>query len=224
MSTTEGGRRIITDSLILYLDAGNPKSYIGTGTSITDLSNGNNNSTFIGSVSFSGSNGGVFVINGLGNYINCGGPNNDGLDTDSFTIACWFKGGGYTICRGNDGGFGAGWSMILNSGGFSVVVNGSNYPCNFSTVINTNIWNFCVGVYNRPTGVLKCYVNGILSNTTNSAANGTLRSSTRGFVIGTNAPSLSSFSGVIGNTFAYNRVLSDAEILKCYNITKSRYL
>jgi hypothetical protein len=32
------GKSIVTDGLILYLDAANKKSYPGSGTSITDLS------------------------------------------------------------------------------------------------------------------------------------------------------------------------------------------
>jgi hypothetical protein len=37
--------RIVTDGLVLALDAGNPKSYPGSGTTWTDLSGNGNNGT-----------------------------------------------------------------------------------------------------------------------------------------------------------------------------------
>ena len=44
---------IITDGLVLALDAANKKSYSGSGTSITDLTNNNTTATLNGTHSFS---------------------------------------------------------------------------------------------------------------------------------------------------------------------------
>ena len=54
--------RIVTDGLVLCLDAGNPKSYPGSGTTWTDLSGNGNNAT-LSNVSYSSSNR-TLVFNG----------------------------------------------------------------------------------------------------------------------------------------------------------------
>jgi hypothetical protein len=54
--------RIVTDGLVLCLDAANPKSYPGTGTTWFDISANNFNAILNGSVTFSGNNlGGVLT-------------------------------------------------------------------------------------------------------------------------------------------------------------------
>ena len=53
--------RIITDGLVLCLDAGNTKSYPGSGTTWTDLSGQGNNGTLVNGVGYNGSNGGVYL-------------------------------------------------------------------------------------------------------------------------------------------------------------------
>ena len=66
--------RIATDGLILCLDAGNVRSYPGSGTSWTDLSRNKYNTT-ISSGSFNTSNGGSINFNGATQCV---------LDVDSF--------------------------------------------------------------------------------------------------------------------------------------------
>jgi hypothetical protein len=44
--------RIVTDGLVLCLDAGNPKSYTGSGTTWTDLSGNGNNGTLTNSPTY----------------------------------------------------------------------------------------------------------------------------------------------------------------------------
>ena len=63
---------IVTSGLVLCLDAANPKSYSGTGTTWTDLSGNGYNGTLVNSPTFSQ---GVFTFNGSTNYINVSGVN-----------------------------------------------------------------------------------------------------------------------------------------------------
>jgi hypothetical protein len=53
-----------TTNLLLYLDAGNPASYAGTGTTWTDLSANANNATGLTGTSYSSANGGYISFNG----------------------------------------------------------------------------------------------------------------------------------------------------------------
>ena len=54
--------RIVTDGLVLCLDAANPKSYSGSGTTWTDISGRSNHGTINGTVSY--------VSNGYSSYFN----------------------------------------------------------------------------------------------------------------------------------------------------------
>jgi hypothetical protein len=56
--------KIITDGLVLCLDAGNPKSYPGSGTTWTDLSGNGNNGSLENGVGYNGGffNGNDYVM------------------------------------------------------------------------------------------------------------------------------------------------------------------
>jgi hypothetical protein len=60
---------IITQNLVLCLDAANPKSYPTTGTTWTDLSGNGNNGTLVNGVGYNTANGGALVFDGADDYI-----------------------------------------------------------------------------------------------------------------------------------------------------------
>ena len=60
--------KIVTDGLIHYYDAANPKSYPGSGTTWYDLV-GNKNGTLKNGATFSTDNQGVIVLDGVNDYI-----------------------------------------------------------------------------------------------------------------------------------------------------------
>lgn len=55
---------IVTDGLILCLDAGLPKSYPGDGSIWYDVSGNNRDATLFGSIEYSNQNQGSFLFNG----------------------------------------------------------------------------------------------------------------------------------------------------------------
>lgn len=59
---------IVTSGLLLNLDAGDPASYSGTGTTWTDLTGNGNNATLTNSPTYSSSQGGYFTFNGSTNF------------------------------------------------------------------------------------------------------------------------------------------------------------
>jgi len=71
--------RIVTDGLVLALDAGNTKSYPGSGTSWTDLSGNGRNATVNGSPTFTN---GYFDITSDSTYISL---SNSGLVPELMT-------------------------------------------------------------------------------------------------------------------------------------------
>ncbi len=88
----------VKDGLVLHLDAGNPASYPGTGTTWYDLSGKNNHATLVGSPSptYSSEVGGCILFDGVNNYASI--PNSADLDlsqdgyTKQYTVVLTFKG------------------------------------------------------------------------------------------------------------------------------------
>lgn len=56
--------KIVTDGLVLCLDAANPKSYPGSGTVWSDLSGNGNNGTLVNGVGYNSNNGGYLTFDG----------------------------------------------------------------------------------------------------------------------------------------------------------------
>ena len=85
------GPEIIEDGLVICLDAGNPRSYPGTGTTWTDLSGNGNNGTLVNGPTYSGSNGGSIVFDGVNDGVQL--PHNSYwviTPTSSYSLCCWF--------------------------------------------------------------------------------------------------------------------------------------
>ena len=79
------GPNIIEDGLVMALDAANPKSYPGSGTTWFDVSGNGNNAT-LNSVTHKSDNGGVFETAGaLTSYID---NNTINLTSTNFTVFC----------------------------------------------------------------------------------------------------------------------------------------
>ena len=62
------GPKIVTSGLVMYWDAANKKSYPGSGTTIYDLC-GTYDGTLVNGPTFSNTNGGVIVFDGVDDYI-----------------------------------------------------------------------------------------------------------------------------------------------------------
>ena len=63
------GPEVVEDGLVLALDAGNTKSYPGSGTTWTDLSGNGNNGTLTNGPTYSSSNGGSIVFDGVNDFV-----------------------------------------------------------------------------------------------------------------------------------------------------------
>ena len=80
--------RIVTDGLVLCLDAGNTKSYPGSGTTWTDLSGNSNNGTLVNGVTYNNTNGGTLTLDGTDHYVIVG---TNGTTPPEITISMWIK-------------------------------------------------------------------------------------------------------------------------------------
>ena len=96
--------KIVTDGLVLCLDAGNIKSYPGSGTTWTDLTNiGSRNATLINSPTYSTSNLGYFTFNGSNTFasITKPNPNITGLISMEMWINFASNTGSVPVMKGN---------------------------------------------------------------------------------------------------------------------------
>jgi len=213
---------IVRDGLVLYLDAANPKSYPGSGTTVFDLKL-INNGTLINGVSFSSSNKGIFSFDGVDDYINLGDIttlNNTLNGTTNWTICYWCNPltDGRILDRGNLGEDPNG-SLELNARSiFRNNTSGSSSTLS-TNIINTG-WNY-VCLTRNSSLLLSWYLNGLFSNSTQATES---FSGSGIWKIGRRAFSLTSiYSGDISIIGIYNKVLTNSEIKQNFEATRGRF-
>ncbi len=221
---------IVTNGLVMNVDAGFTPSYTSSGNTWYDLSYSGNNGTLTNGPTYSSSNGGTLVFDGVDDYVDCG-ANSITKPTGSMTISYWFKGVSSTLNFATGvgaGGFSGQRGYILgpNTGtqlAFFIAVNSTNVvAATYNLTINTSIWYHISGVF-LASNYLKIFLNGseVASNTSSIpssqfAENGlTLKIGSRGDAY--------YFTGSIAQFSMYHRALSPAEILQNYNAQKSRF-
>ena len=236
----DSGQKIITDGLVLNLDAAQLRSYPTTGTTWTDLSGNNNNGTLVNGPSFNSDNGGSIVFDGSNDYVNCGNVLNF-QRTDSFSISCWVNitslasiGAFFTKSEGspNFTGYYFGHETI----GDLVLILRNTFSTNQLVVrtptgqLTTNRWNNIVVTYSGnslETGI-SFYTNSNLQPNIVGSSNLTNTILTSANVnIGArvaNTVSPAHLNGRISQTQIYNKALTAQEVLQNYNALKSRYI
>lgn len=221
---------IVKDGLVLYLDAANPKSYPGTGTSWFDLK-GSNNGTLVNGPVYNSSNNGYFSFDASNDYATVPHNNNINL-VNNVTLETWLK---YTTTsntvlieksNNNDHYQLQIFSNVQGSPGisgqlvFMLQPNSNNWVVS-GMVTNDGNWHHVVGTYDRAVSTAKIYVNGILRNTNSSILNGPT-SNTQPLLIGSRSGT-AGFGGSISNIKIYNRTLTEQEIKQNFNATRGRY-
>ncbi len=217
----------VTDGLQLYLNAGTGSSYIGSGTTATDLSPNAYSTTLTNGVGFSNINAdGAFTFDGSDDYIDT----NQSLASETFTVGAWFKSsaGGIKMILSKETAAGWPWNyrIWLNGGqiiGDIAQTGGANVSIS-STLTNYNNGNWYYVMFSRNDSTLKLYVNGVEIKTASDTLTGTIINSQevwfgRSAYLGGSYP----YNGSLGEMMIYNRVLSAEEILQNYNVTKNRY-
>jgi hypothetical protein len=225
---------IITDGLVLNLDAGFTPSYPTTGTTWYDVSSSGANGTLVGSPPFvSGVNdfGGSFTFNRFTQWVNL--TTSSIFTNSSYTIETWQK---YTNIPGGNAPFNSItvlgivgsqsntylWIRITqdtDTGSITVYVENANQGTIVSTIESGvpggAIWFQLVFTYNYSNNTAIIYANGVqnLSGTFQPFV-GTSPTIQLGAI--TNYPSIL-WEGSFAASRFYNRALSAAEVLQNYN-------
>lgn len=228
------GPKIVTDGLVLALDAGNIKSYPGLGTVWKDMSGNGNNGTLTNGPTFDSGNGGSLVFDGVNDYGDCG-LINELTDILDLSVFVWVNIISNTTQSAIINRY---FNTTLNNG-WALVGGGTSEPIRFSFVgressaefLNNstnykfyyNTWYHVVGV--KEGNVWKIYVNSVLENS-QQLGNGTTVFYDNTIYLAdypTFGPPNRNNNIKIGNTQIYNRALSASEILQNYNATKGRF-
>ena len=225
------GPEIVEDGLVLALDAGNTKSYPGSGTTWTDLSGSGNNGDLVNGVGYSGDNLGSLSFDGVDDYVSTNF--NPVLNSNRlYTYEIWFK-------DDSVGGFLSNTALISNYGGSATTPysrlhirnNGTLFigernttpterelSTSFSVVDNT--WKHIVAT--ATSNELFLYVNGISIGTSVQRPGGTITSG-QNFVIGGNHLGRYQSCNIAIVRIYLDRALTASEIQQNFKATRGRF-
>jgi hypothetical protein len=232
------GPSIVTDGMVLSLDAANTKSYVSGSTVWRDMSGNNYSGSLINGPTFNSNNGGRIVFDGTNDYINL---NNRGsiLATDNFTIEVWCiptstianiteattgiagtSGQRYITEPGIGSGTTAGAGVSIGTNGITVFEHAPSYMPGLleytATIPNTTFSHIVVTYTSKQP---RAYLNTVLVRTgltsTKSAVN-LISGEIGGMAYGY-------FAGSLANVKYYNRSLTASEVFQNYNAQKSRF-
>jgi len=230
------GPEINEDGLVLALDAGNTKSYPGSGTTWTDLIGNGNNGTLVNGVGYSGTNGGSLSFDGVDDYVNFTDKPEFTFTDAKFSLEIFFRYVNKTatenaIIGKRDYGFTQReYNFYMYEPGSTPTLKfiiSSNLTANWTTVesstIQKNTWYHAVATSDA--GVGRIYLNGVL-NATNNSMNSSTTNGTSPLTIGNSFDSglaIQYFNGSIPLARIYNRALTASEIQQNFNALRGRY-
>ena len=209
--------RIVSNGLLMYIDAANTRSYAGSGNTALGLITGIDG-TLVNGVGFTSANNGAFTFDGSNDYINFG--NSSSVQQSSGTLSAWAKasspGGGYRGIIAKQGAYGLFYTD-------SVLVAydwAADAPRSTGVNIADNTWKNVVLTYQS--GVsngTRIYINGVLVLTTTITVLNQINN-----LFGGAEANASQFSACQASSFKmHNRVLTATEVLQNYNATKKRF-
>lgn len=215
--------KIITNGLLLALDAGNTKSYPGSGTTWTDLI-GSNNGTLVNSPTFNSANGGSLNFSGTNQSVTLGSSTSFAFGTGDFSIGAWInsaddQGSFSSIVCLIDGNGGSDWQFDVTNNRPRIYVNGDVLMTTpTEDVLANDVWYHLF--WTRIGSTNSLYINGNQVVTATNSENydsGELH-------IGRNRSGTGLFNGLISTVSIYKgKGLTASEIAQNYNAIKGRY-
>ncbi len=235
---THGGPNVITEGLILALDAGAPRSYPGTGTVWSDVSGEDNHATSQASASATA---GIFNSDGYFNLTESAdvfflipGLNNYDFD-DRISIEFWIKntGGDYrAVVQNSDSSSGSSDTVDIRFGREDYYGGGNNGTmCNFSMKlagtqtgiqfpVARDVWTHVHCNYEG--SAIKAYLNGVVF--ASSAATGGIDQVANDFKLFRHYNTGEDLVNPFASIKIYNVALSADNVLQNYNAQKNRFI
>ena len=230
--------KIVTNGLVLCLDAADKKSYPGTGTLWTDRSGNISNGTLVNGVGYNSANAGYLTFNGSNHYSSLSTVSN--IHNQNFTISIWIYPNIQSaqivsiIDFDHSTSPFQGWTVqsedaTTNRNFYLAWYDGTQFqPAGLlgagrGIQINSSVWQNIV--YSKNGISLLAYKNNsqVYASTAGTATVSYL--SNRNINIGRTVNTQQSryFNGNIAQVSIYNRALSPQEITQNFNATRGRY-
>lgn len=211
-------RSIVTTNLIACFDPGNPRTYPGSGTTISDASGNGYTGTLTNGPTYSAVNGGVFVLDGVNDFIDI--PMN--LSATNYTIVGAARyvnaaTGGRTFSAKNNNWLMGHWNTSTENYYAEGWVAGAG--TGGPTPSDTN-WRIYAATGNISSDNYALYVNGSLVSTQAPTAGS---AGPNGFAIGSVAGAGEFSNSQIGFMLVYNAVLTADQIIQNFNAYRGRY-
>jgi len=207
------GPKIVTTGLIACFDPGNLRTYPGSGTTIYDACGNGYTGTLTNGASYSAVNGGVWVTDGVNDYVSISGIN---LTSSNYTImgaARYTTVGGRLINALNNNWLMGHWAGSTENyyaaGWVSAVGAGPG---------DTN-WRIYAATGDIGGDSYSFYVNGVL----NAGPGNGGSAGPNGFSLGAYGGSSEFGAGHIGFLLVYNTILPVADILTNFAAMRGRY-
>jgi len=220
--------KIVTNGLILSVDAGNKKSYLGTGTSWTGLA-GNKAVGAMTSCTFSSANQGSIVFNGTSSTVYYPSNTNYSFGTGNFTLESFVTLNVATsnkpIAQNDAVGVSQNdkWWLAYDASAPGLRLGrhftSTNSYCAWSPV--SGQWYHVAAV--RSSNLIYLYINGVSQAVTNQPGMSGVSFSQNGLTIGAISTPYY-WNGNIANFRMYNTDLSANQIVQNYNATKGRFV
>ena len=203
---------IVTNGLVLYVDAANKKSYPGSGTTWTDLSGNGNNITLGSSVSFVNSFAGV--LNFPQNADGYGRNTSMNLSSSNYTVMSFVRknsvgNSGRTITAYNN------WLLGHHDTTYGDYF-AEGWVNDVASPPSDTTWRLFTGTGNISLDSYSLYINDQLIVT-----NGNGSAGPNGWNLNNQFNQYSDCQ--ISNLICYNRVLTAAEVLQNFNALRGRY-
>lgn len=211
-------------NLLLYLDAGNSRSYPGSGTTWTDLSANTNNATGLTGATYSSNNGGYLTFNGSGSGSLVSSKYNTTYTGKTIFIAANLTSisvSGFRAMVGSSSGS-RNFNMYMYSPGtnryqFHYSAGGTG---GFSTDLAYTPGNWFTGAITQTTdGTVSYYFNGSFVNTNTGVTFSQYSSPSTEYV----GRADNSWLGPLSVVAVYKSALTAAEILAFHNSIRGRY-
>lgn len=210
--------KIVTDGLVLYLDAANPYSYVSGSTTWNDLSRSTITGTLTNGPIFNTGSGGNIVFDGVNDFISI--PDNAVLDPTTLTFSTWLN-PNVTSSRSSEifvhGDNINGWYLELGTLTPILFVGATNRST--LVALTNNTWQFLTVTYDGAN--IRIYINNTLRNT--AALSTPITRYTGSARLGDWIGGGYAYPGRIATAQLYNRVLTLTEIQQNYNTQKSRF-
>lgn len=233
---------IVTNQLVLCLDAGNPRSYPGTGTAWYDISGNNNHFTLVNGPVYNSANQGSISFDGVNDYASSN--NNINLTGyDYIVVEVWFASNTTTPnsmliehttnWNTNTGG----WGLAINTNGTADQVgmmhtnHNSEGARNYAFSIGTN-WNNQTNLFSKisdSTGRLTYANNSLMAfdgtngypTTTVTTAGGSFANAI--LYLGSRAGTVSFFNGKLSVVKIYGFKMTATQVSQNFNALRGRY-